>query len=46
MATLSHTNHPDSRVAGKIWASLRVSDEDWGVVKLTPAQSVREAVST
>src|SRR4029453_4965022 len=32
----SHMNHPDFRVAGKIFASLGVPDEDWGMVKLTP----------
>jgi hypothetical protein len=34
----SHMNHPDFRVAGKIFASLGVPDEDWGMVKLTPEQ--------
>ncbi len=32
----SHMNHPDFRVAGKIFASLGVPDENWGMVKLTP----------
>ena len=31
-------NHPDFRVAGKIFASLGVPDENWGMVKLTPEQ--------
>jgi hypothetical protein len=34
----SHMNHPDFRVAGKVFASLRVPDENWGMVKLTPEQ--------
>jgi hypothetical protein len=34
----SHMNHPDFRVAGRIFASLGVPDENWGMVKLTRAQ--------
>jgi hypothetical protein len=34
----SHMNHPDFRVAGKIFASLGVPEENWGMVKLTPEQ--------
>jgi hypothetical protein len=34
----SHMNHPDFRVAGKIFASLGVPGESWGMVKLTPEQ--------
>ena len=34
----SHMNHPDFRVAGKVFASLGVPDESWGMVKLTPEQ--------
>ena len=34
----SHMNHRDFRVAGKIFASLGVPDEGWGMVKLTPEQ--------
>jgi hypothetical protein len=34
----SHMNHPDFRVAGKIFASLGVPDKGWGMVKLTPDQ--------
>src|SRR6266511_1667187 len=34
----SHMNPPDVRVAGKIFASLSVPHEDWGMVKLTPEQ--------
>ena len=34
----SHMNHPDFRVAGKIFVSLGVPDESWGMVKLTPEQ--------
>ena len=35
---LSHMNHPDFRVAGKIFASLGIPDQNWGMVKLTPEQ--------
>src|SRR4051812_23988262 len=35
---MSHVNHPDFRVAGKIFASLGVPDESFGMVKLTPEQ--------
>jgi hypothetical protein len=38
---LSHMNHPDFRVAGKVFASLGVPDESWGMVKLTPEQQRR-----
>jgi hypothetical protein len=34
----SHMNHPDFRIAEKIFASLGVPDENWGMVKLTPEQ--------
>ena len=34
----THMNRPDFRVAGKIFASLGVPDENWGMVKLTPEQ--------
>jgi hypothetical protein len=34
----SHMNHPDFRVAGMIFASLGIPDENWGMVKLTPEQ--------
>jgi hypothetical protein len=34
----SHMNHPDFRVAGKIFASLGVPDKNWGMVKLTQEQ--------
>lgn len=34
----THMNHPDFRVAGKIFASLGVPDENWGMVKFTPDQ--------
>lgn len=33
----SHMDHPDFRVAGKIFASLG-PEEDWAMVKLTPEQ--------
>src|SRR4030095_1478282 len=34
----SQMNHPDFRVAGKIFASLGVPDESRGMVRLTPEQ--------
>jgi hypothetical protein len=34
----SHMNHPDFRVAGKIFATLGYPDKSWGMVKLTPEQ--------
>jgi hypothetical protein len=34
----SHMNHPDFRITGKIFASLGVPDENWGMVKLTSEQ--------
>src|SRR5436305_14079483 len=34
----SHMNHPDFRVAGKIFASLGIPDQNWGMVKVTPEQ--------
>jgi len=34
----SHMNHPDFRVAGKIFASPGIPDQNWGMVKLTPEQ--------
>jgi hypothetical protein len=37
----SHMNHPDFRVAGKIFASLGVPDQNYGMVKLRPAQQRR-----
>jgi len=35
---LSHMNHPDFRIEGKIFATLGVPDENWAMVKLTPEQ--------
>jgi hypothetical protein len=32
----SHMDHPDFRVAGKIFATLGYPDAGWGMVKLTP----------
>jgi hypothetical protein len=34
-AERSHMNHPDFRIAGKIFASLGVPDKNWGMIKLT-----------
>lgn len=33
-----HMGHPDFRVRGKIFATLRAPSEGWGMVKLTPDQ--------
>jgi len=33
-----HMNHPDFRVAGKIFATLGYPDRSWGMVKLTPVE--------
>jgi hypothetical protein len=33
----AHMDHPDFRVGGKIFASIGPKD-DWGMVKLTPAE--------
>lgn len=41
----SHMNHPDFRVAGKIFATLGAPDDSWGMVKLTPEQQ-REFIKT
>jgi hypothetical protein len=32
-----HMDHPDFRVRGKVFASLGAPDEEWGMVKLSPA---------
>lgn len=37
-AESAHMNHPDFRVAGKIFATLGYPDDGWGMVKLTPEQ--------
>lgn len=34
----AHMNHPDFRVAGKIFATLCYPQEGWAMVKLTPEQ--------
>jgi hypothetical protein len=34
----SHMDHPDFRVAKKIFATLGYPDKSWGMVKLTPEQ--------
>ena len=33
-----HMNHPDFRVDGKIFATLNYPSDEWGMVKLKPAQ--------
>jgi hypothetical protein len=34
----SHMDHPDFRVAGKVFATLGYFDKGWGMVKLMPDQ--------
>ena len=34
----AHMDHPDFRVAGKIFATLGYPDESWGMVKLAPIE--------
>ena len=34
----AHMNHPDFRVARKIFATLGYPDKSWGMVKLTPVE--------
>ena len=34
----SHMNHPDFRVAGKLFATLDYPGKDWAMVKLTPVE--------
>ncbi len=34
----AHMGHPDFRVAGKIFATLRAPEDGWAMVKLTPDQ--------
>ena len=34
----SHMNHPDFRIAGKVFATLGYPDDSWGMVKLMPDQ--------
>jgi hypothetical protein len=34
----AHMDHPDFRVAGKIFATLGYPEKGWGMVKLTPEQ--------
>ena len=34
----AHMQHPDFRVAGKIFATLGYPDHDWAMVKLTPLE--------
>jgi hypothetical protein len=34
----AHMNHPDFRVAGKVFATLGYPDKGWAMVKLTPEQ--------
>ena len=34
----AHMDHPEFRVAGKVFATLGYPDNDWGMVKLTPLE--------
>lgn len=34
----AHMGHPDFRVNGKVFATLRYPDERWGMVKLSPEE--------
>ena len=34
----SHMDHPDFRVAGKLFATLGYPDDGWAMVKLTPIE--------
>ena len=34
----AHMNHPDFRVAGKIFATLGYPNKEWGMVKVTPVE--------
>lgn len=34
----AHMNHPDFRVAGRVFATLGYPEDDWGMVKLNPEQ--------
>jgi len=36
----AHMNHPDFRVAGKIFATVGYPDPDWAMVKLTSEQQM------
>jgi hypothetical protein len=38
VAEEAHMGHPDFRVRGKIFATLRWPDDGWAMVKLTPEQ--------
>src|SRR2546421_5469619 len=37
-----HMNHPDFRVAGKIFATLGYPEDGWAMVKLTPLEQRSE----
>ena len=37
-AEQSHMDHPDFRVAGKIFATLGYPEQGWAMVKLTPVE--------
>lgn len=38
----SHGGHPDFRVNGRVFASLGVPDDDWGMVALTPEAQAQQ----
>ncbi len=39
-AEKAHMDHPDFRVAGKIFATLGYPEDGWAMVKLTPIEQV------
>src|SRR3982074_536464 len=39
----SHQGHPDFRVGKRIFATLGYPDDDWGMVKLSPAPHAKAA---
>ncbi|MFY9690947.1 MAG: MmcQ/YjbR family DNA-binding protein [Candidatus Acidiferrales bacterium] len=36
----AHQDHPDFRVGGKVFATLRYPEKGWGMVKLPPKEQV------
>jgi hypothetical protein len=40
-----HQNHPDFRVGKRVFASLGYPDSSWGMIKLTPAQQLRQVAA-
>ena len=44
-AERAHMDHPDFRVAGKIFATLGYPEEGWGMLKVTPIEQEMYAKS-